>query len=165
MVDLARRRLFSRSPKANIDAQSPQRMPWLVEEQAFVVGCTRCNRCVEACETNIIVKGEAGFPEIDFNKGECTFCHKCAEVCPEPLFISREEKPWHQVVTINQKCLAEEGVECRVCGDNCEYSAIRFRLQVGGIAKPQLNETDCTGCGACIKPCPTNAIEIVRQDT
>lgn len=164
MVDLARRRLFSRTPKAQLDTQAPQRMPWLVDEQAFIADCSRCNKCIDVCETTIIVNGEGGFPEVDFNKGECTLCEKCADVCPEPLFTPRNEKPWNQIAKINDKCLSLQGIECRVCGENCEYAAIKFRLQVGGSAKPTLNESDCTGCGGCIKPCPANAIDIIKQE-
>ncbi len=160
MVDIARRRLFSRTPKAKIDTGIPQRMPWLVDEQSFIDGCSRCNQCVEACETKIIVKGEGGFPEIRFQEGECTLCRKCAEVCPEPLFLPREQQPWQQVAVVGDKCLALQGVECRACGDSCEYAAISFRLQIGGSAKPLLNESLCMGCGGCIKPCPSNAISI-----
>ncbi|MDB1125564.1 ferredoxin-type protein NapF [Vibrio algarum] len=165
MVDIARRRLFSRIPKAQLDTQTPQRMPWLIEEQAFIDGCSRCNKCVDVCETNIIIHGDGGFPELDFDKGECSFCEKCADVCPEPLFLPRADKPWKQVVKITEKCLSFQGVECRVCGENCEYSAIKFRLQVGGSAKPILNESDCTGCGGCIKPCPSNAIDIYKTES
>lgn len=162
MVDLARRRLFSRTPKAQINTEAPQRMPWLVEEQAFIDGCTRCGQCLENCETAIIIKGEAGFPEVDFNLGECTFCEKCADVCPEPLFVPRSQPAWKQVVAIAESCLALNSIECRVCGEMCDYAAIRFQLQVGGTAKPILNEKECVGCGACIKPCPSNAIKISK---
>ncbi|WCE32352.1 ferredoxin-type protein NapF [Vibrio sp. SCSIO 43137] len=162
MVDLARRRLFSRAPKAQISTETAQRMPWLVEEQAFIDGCTRCGKCMEACETAIIFKGEAGFPEVDFNLGECTFCEKCADVCPEPLFVPRTETAWKQTVELADNCLALNGVDCRVCGEMCDYAAITFRLQIGGVAKPILQEKECTGCGACIKPCPSNAIKIKK---
>lgn len=162
MVDIARRRLFSRGPKAVINTELPQRMPWLVDEQAFVSGCTRCGRCLQACETSVIVQGEAGFPEVCFDNGECTFCGKCAEACPEPLFLSLQQKPWNQVAVISDRCLSLNAIECRSCGDMCEYAAIRFRLQAGGTAKPVLNVEDCTGCGACIRPCPVDAITINR---
>lgn len=160
MVDLARRRLFSRKPKAQINTDSPQRMPWLVKEQAFVDGCTRCGKCMEACETAIIIQGEAGFPEVNFSLGECTFCEKCADICPEPLFVPRQQPAWQQVAEIDDTCLSINGVECRICGEMCDYSAISFRLQIGGSAKPILNEKECTGCGACVKPCPSHAIKI-----
>lgn len=177
MVDLARRRLFSRIPKSQLlseigNTQAPQRMPWLVDEQTFIAGCSRCNKCLDVCETAIIIQGDGGFPEVDFSKGECSFCEKCADTCPEPLFsprteplVSRTEKPWKQVAKINDKCLSIQGVECRVCGDNCEYSAIKFRLQVGGSAKPLINEFDCTGCGGCIKPCPSDAIGMYKMES
>ncbi|MDV7104823.1 ferredoxin-type protein NapF [Vibrio sp. TH_r3] len=169
MVDLARRRLFNRGVKQHANTQAPQRMPWLVGESEFIADCSRCNKCINVCETSIIVKGDGGFPEVDFSLGECSFCEKCADICPEPLFtprsepsIPRSELAWQQVARINDKCLSLQGVECRICGENCEYSAIKFRLQVGGRAKPILNEIDCTGCGGCIKPCPANAIDIYR---
>ncbi len=165
MVDLTRRRLFSNISKVRADTQQPQRMPWLVDEPDFIAGCSRCNKCVENCETGIIVNGAGGFPELDFGKGECTFCGQCAEVCPEPLFFSRESQPWQQVATVSDQCLALQGVECRACGDSCEYVAISFQLQIGGTAKPLLDESHCTGCGACVKPCPSDAITIKTWET
>jgi ferredoxin-type protein NapF len=36
---------------------------------------------------------------------------------------------------------------------------------VGGKSTPQLSLNDCTGCGACIAPCPVDAIQISRKNT
>lgn len=160
MVDIARRRLFSRPGKATISTAEPVRMPYLVPEAEFTATCTRCGQCAKACETAIIISGEGGFPEVNFNLGECTFCGKCADVCPEPLFRDKNQQAWQQTAQINESCLSLKGVECRSCGDMCDYGAIKFRLQLGGTAKPILNLDDCSGCGACIKPCPVNAIEM-----
>ncbi|USD68272.1 ferredoxin-type protein NapF [Vibrio sp. SCSIO 43136] len=163
MVDISRRRLFRNASIAK--APSVQRMPWLREDVIFTDVCSRCGKCQEACETKIIVKGDGGFPEVDFSKDECTFCGQCANVCPEPLFRSLQETPWDQVAEISEACLANQGVECRSCSDICEYSAIKFRLQYGGVAQLQLNLKDCIGCGACVKPCPTQAISIKSTGT
>jgi ferredoxin-type protein NapF len=159
-IDIARRRLFVRLPGSEINTAAPHRMPWTVGEQAFTDGCTRCGQCVESCETAIIVSGAGGFPEVDFNRGECTFCGVCGDICPESVFISREQPPWQKIAAIGANCLSYQGVECRSCGDMCEYSAIRFRLLAGRVAEPVLNSDECTGCGACVKPCPVNAITI-----
>jgi ferredoxin-type protein NapF len=139
-------------------------MPWLVDEQAFIADCSRCSKCIDVCETGIVINGEGGFPEVDFSKGECSLCEKCADICPDPVFVTRDQKPWNQIAKISDKCLALQGIECRVCGENCEYAAIKFRLQRGGTATPTLNESDCTGCGGCIKPCPVGAIDIIKQE-
>lgn len=58
------------------------------------------------------------------------------------------------------RCLANRGVECRLCGDACEPRAIRFRLARGGIAALVLDAAACTGCGECLPTCPVGAIEL-----
>ncbi|PWI33213.1 ferredoxin-type protein NapF [Vibrio albus] len=145
-------------PGAKVRTEAPHRMPWTVSEQDFTEGCTRCGKCVEACETAIIITGDGGFPEVDFQRGECTFCGVCADACPVPVFVSREQSPWQKVAEIGESCLSFQSTECRSCRDMCEYSAIRFRLQAGNVAQPVLDVDECSGCGACIKPCPVNAI-------
>lgn len=139
-------------------------MPWAVGEEAFTDGCTRCGKCAEACETAIIIFGAGRFPEVDFSLGECTFCGVCRDVCPEPVFISSEQLPWQKAAVIGDHCLSYQGTECRSCGDMCEYSAIRFRLRAGKVAEPVLDSDECTGCGACITPCPVRAITIENNN-
>ncbi|CAK4075819.1 ferredoxin [Vibrio variabilis] len=154
MVDLAKRRFFSRT---KVD-DSMIRLPWVKESVRFTDLCTRCGKCEQACETSIIRKGDGGFPTVDFSIDECTFCYQCAEVCPEPIFLSKEDRPWNANATINESCLAHQNVECRSCGDMCETMAIKFKLEIGKVAQPNIELDDCTGCGACVSVCPTSSI-------
>ncbi|MBL4830209.1 MAG: ferredoxin-type protein NapF [Aliivibrio sp.] len=158
MVDLSKRRLFRRSSEKGIDTQ--QRMPWIHNQAQFTDDCTRCGKCLDICETNIIIKGDGGFPAIDFTKGECTFCKKCSDVCPEALFDLDVAPVWLHKVTINSDCLATKSVECRSCSELCEPMAIKFQLTIGNVAQPRLDLDKCTGCGACVAICPVSAISM-----
>ncbi|NVD07931.1 ferredoxin-type protein NapF [Vibrio sp. JPW-9-11-11] len=156
MVDLTKRRWF----KANQPQDTFSRLPWLKAAQSFTDICTRCGQCADHCDANIIIKGDGGFPQIDFSLGECTFCYQCATACPEPLFIAKEAQPWALKASINESCLAQQNVECRSCGDMCEPMAIQFRLAIGKVAQPHIEIDTCNGCGACVAACPTASISV-----
>lgn len=68
--------------------------------------------------------------------------------------------PWTIRASIGEHCLALQRVECRICGDQCTVGAIKFQPRVGGVAQPVVDNARCTGCGACVAPCPTRAIGV-----
>lgn len=149
--------------RGRVRAAAPApRPPWAREERDFISSCTRCDACIDACPTAILVRADGGFPAVDFSRGECTFCGDCVTHCaPRALLRPAEgDAPWSSKASIGQACLAAAGVECRVCGENCPVGAIRFRPRIGGVALPQLEAEACTGCGACFAPCPTRAIVV-----
>ena len=155
MSNLTRRDLL----KAKFsNSQQVVRLPWVRNEQNFTDNCTRCGDCISTCPEKIIIKGDGGFPEINFNKGECTFCTECVKSCTENLFLSLDDEPWILKANITDDCLAVKKVVCLVCGEQCETEAISFIPKIGGVSEPNLSIDECTGCGACAKPCPTNAI-------
>lgn len=156
MVDLSRRRLFSR---AKIDTGSV-RLPWITRPDEFVYDCTRCGKCAESCETKIIVSGDGGFPKVDFEIDECTFCYKCADACPESIFKPESDEPWQATIAIEDKCLAYQNIECRSCSEICEAMVISFKPELGRVAQPKLDLDMCNGCGACVSVCPTSAIKV-----
>ena len=125
--------------------REPLRPPWARPEAAFVETCTRGGDCLKACPEHIIVAGRGRFPEIDFQRGATT----------DPVAA-----PWMVTAAIAGNCLSVNSVTCRTCGDCCERGAIRFRLVVGGSAVPEVDDAACTGCGACVAPCPVDAITI-----
>lgn len=84
----------------------------------------------------------------------------------EPHALARETElapPWTLRASIGEACLAEAGVECRICGENCPAGVIRFRPRLGKVAQPQLDAAAYTGCGTCFAPCPTRAIVVKAQ--
>jgi len=157
-MDLQRRNLLR--GKVGTPKQ-PIRLPWLTDADQFSDGCTQCEKCITSCKENIIVKGDGGFPEINFTLGECTFCGACSNVCPEPLFIiNNGQAPWDYHATVNNKCLTYNNISCQSCQDSCEPMAIRFQYAIGKPPSPEINTESCTGCGACVATCPSQAIEI-----
>lgn len=161
MVDIARRGLLTRAWRNAPDAARP---PWAVQESLFVDGCSRCNRCIDACASHILQRGSGGYPAVDFQRGECTFCYACAEACPESLFLSRCARAWDLVAVIGADCLVRQAVECRSCQDSCEHGVITFRPSAGGLWQPRLDSAACTGCGACVAGCPVSVIKMEHSD-
>lgn len=160
-MSLTTRRDFLRGRRAS--APPALRPPWALAEEEFLARCSRCGDCQRACPAGILVGGAGGFPTVDFSHAECSFCGDCLTACtPGALRRAPGQPAWDHRARIGADCLAQRGVECRICGEACGVSAIRFRPRVGGVALPQLDDAACTGCGACLAPCPTQAIAMAQ---
>ena len=155
MPDMKRRFFLTRQSK-----KKGHDLPWLKTPQFFHKHCDQCTKCLTACPEKIIIKGDGGFPCIDFSLGECTFCYQCADACPLPLFLPQSETAWQHKIQINAQCLSKNGVECRSCQDCCEPNAVQFKPVLGGVSQPLINPEKCHGCGACVSPCPVRAISM-----
>ncbi|MCL1078198.1 ferredoxin-type protein NapF [Parashewanella spongiae] len=153
------RRNFFRRKKDNA-----LRPPWTSLEINFIDTCTRCNACIDTCETKVITRGDGGFPELNFSHAECTFCEKCADACPEAIFDKQQSSPWSLIADIQNSCLAYHGIFCQSCKDACEAEAISFALLLKQAPIPTIDTDSCTGCGACVEPCPSNSIRIFKPE-
>lgn len=143
------------------DKAIPLRPPWAVDEISFLDVCTRCGDCISKCPEHILVpETAAGYPRVDFSQGECSLCKACVDVCPSHALNGAQTEPWQIKAKISDKCLATQQVVCRTCGEMCQSEAIRFTPALGGVSLPAIDLESCIGCGACVAPCPTQAIEV-----
>lgn len=152
------------------DRGEPARPPWARAEAGFRAACTGCDDCIRACPETILVKGRDGLPRLSFDVGACTFCGDCVAACPtDALIMAPGDRPfappvsWTFVALVDDACLAPRGLACRICGAQCARGAIRFPVVIGGTAAPVIDTAGCTGCGACVAPCPTDAIRIAED--
>lgn len=157
----------------------PFRPPWAMPEESFVEYCTRCDKCIDACFDELIVKGQGGFPQMDFTQGGCDFCEDCLAVCETNALIKIIDNsdnntpdnqkiaylpPWHIKASIDlTQCLSMNATICRSCGESCEDEVIKFDLKLGGIAEPILDSEHCTGCGSCFSVCPVRVIQLIKE--
>lgn len=146
------------------------RPPWALGEAEFLESCTRCAACIDVCPTRLLVKGSGGFPAADFTPGRapegCTFCGECLAACRDGALHKVEGQPaWSVQAVFGAACLAAQNVVCRTCGEACEARAISFPPRLGGVSLPQLTAAACTGCGACLADCPTQAIRVLPDSS
>jgi len=164
-VSLTKRAFFK--GRLTSSATSPIRPPWAVAEEVFLEACSACDKCVSACEQNLIERGDGGYPHVNFKAGACTFCQDCVSACPDGALvindIDADTAPWHITATISADCLSAQGITCRICGDLCDIQAIRFKLAVGGVANPTVDAAACSGCGACVQSCPSHSITMIQK--
>lgn len=153
------RRLFLRGRVAT-PVQARPRPPWAVAEPQFLARCTRCAACVPACPGGLLTLGDGGYPEISFARQGCDACGACSRACPSGAIGPTTGAPFAWRVQVSEACLARQQVECRLCGDFCDTRALRFVPTQGGISQLQLDPAACTGCGACVAPCPVGALRM-----
>jgi ferredoxin-type protein NapF len=135
--------------------------PWTLRPE-LVEKCTRCGNCAAACPGHVIVMTGSGPAELDFVRGECSFCGECARSCPQSLFDLA--RPITLRARIGDGCLALLGVHCRACSERCDAQAIRFQARLRRPPQPVLDPDLCTGCGACVAPCPVGVVLVSAEE-
>lgn len=175
--------VFAKSAKAVISILSEEVNKKLVrkkirppgaqaEEIDFLVQCTRCDSCIEACPEGVIQKLDASHqgplfltPYMNYENGGCRWCEDfpCIEACPTPALRWNEEKvpprPVAQLVVRLDHCLVTQGQYCDYCKKACP-STIEPALTLEPQKPPRIDFEKCVGCGECAYLCvsPTGPV-------
>ncbi len=147
--------------------KSVVRPPWATAPVQFMSLCDRCGHCRDVCAQRIITLADSGYPRIDFRIGECRFCGDCTRSCPTGALKKPDTStnPWTLRARITERCLAHHGVVCLVCGEQCAVRAISFPRLLAKTSMPVVDPGRCNGCGACVEPCPAQAISMQYAGT
>jgi ferredoxin-type protein NapG len=169
--------------KVNQRASHWIRPPYALDELEFLLACTRCDKCIEACPHDVVFKLPAklgvqvvGTPAMDLlNKG-CHLCKDwpCVEAC-EPRALQFPEVEEGEVLPLaklayaeinTQTCLPYSGPECGACESSCSVEgALKWDM-----TKPYIDPELCTGCGLCREACivdpkAVNIKSLLQQQT
>ncbi len=146
------------------------RPPFAVEELNFLLACTRCDACIEACEYQVIFRLSprlgakvVATPALDLLNHACHLCADwpCVAACetgalrlPEAESGSNPDEPVAPPVLARasidtQRCLPYHGPECGACAGRCPIEgALDWQL-----TRPVINPLHCTGCALCRQAC------------
>jgi ferredoxin-type protein NapG len=170
MVDQAER-------KATRRAARWIRPPFALPELDFLLACTRCGACVEACPHQVVFPLPARFglqaantPALDLLNHGCRLCADwpCVAACepgalqgPETRQTDEESPPPPRLATARidpARCLPYAGPECGACAPACPVPGA---LSWTGT-RPHIEPDHCLGCAQCREACITEppAIEI-----
>ena len=145
----------------------------------FAAHCTGCQLCVSVCPTAVL-RSATGLltlmqPEMGYERGYCRpECTRCGEVCPTGAIhpITRAQKSALQIgraVWKRDLCVAvTSGHPCDNCARHCPVEAITMVPLDAGNPKspriPSVNESRCTGCGACEYLCPARPLSAIHVE-
>lgn len=138
------------------------RPPFALDELEFLLACTRCSACSEACPHHVIFNLPSrlgvevvGTPAMDLLNTACQLCDDwpCVMAC-EPRALKREADeaslPRLALAEIDTAtCLPYNGPECGACKDSCPVDgAMRWQME-----KPMIVTELCVGCSLCREAC------------
>lgn len=143
--------------------------PGVNSRHSYMRRCTACGACTAACPTGVLRPSmrqlgvqHAMQPVMDYGAVAClTDCNACTRVCPSgalvPLTLAEKRRFVIGRVRIRlQNCISYgRGRHCGRCARVCPVRAIEMTQFSDGRIGPMARMDACTGCGLCVKACPS----------
>lgn len=160
--------------RANENARHWIRPPYALDELDFLIKCTRCSDCIEACPHDVLfpLPPKRGLqvvstPAMDLLNKACHLCSDwpCVTACtpgalvqPAPAETDGDNEnntanvPLPRLATASidtTKCLPYKGPECGACAGSCPVP----NALVWDGPLPRIDPEFCTGCAMCREVC------------
>ena len=172
--------LLRQQASANAFAIRP---PGALIEAEFNAKCIKCGQCVLNCPYDTLSLAKAGentpiaTPYFVPAEVPCYMCPDipCVKACPtgalDHSLTKIEDSRMGLAVIDIENCLSWQGLRCEICHRECPVkdTAITIEHHPRKLSKhamfiPLVHSNACTGCGICVKACPTDepAIKVVE---
>lgn len=146
------------------------RPPFAQNEMDFLLACSRCDKCIEACPHDVIFPLSAkngadvmNTPALDLQHKGCHLCADwpCVNACEDNALqlptVEDNDAEEHftqklklAYVAIDTKtCLPYQGPECGACSSSCPVEG----ALLWDRERPLINAEKCTGCALCLEAC------------
>ncbi len=140
-------------------AASLIRPPGALDETMFLAMCLRCGKCAQVCPQQAIKMGQGdkgislGTPYIEPRTTACDLCMECVEVCTSGALrlIDKENVQMGLAEIDQQRCLAWQGDECKLCYTGCPF--YNRGITLIDHKQPVVDPAICVGCGHCEHIC------------
>ncbi|MEZ4742952.1 MAG: 4Fe-4S dicluster domain-containing protein [Bdellovibrionota bacterium] len=136
------------------------RPPGAIPEPEFLVTCTRCGYCAEACpygSIELIENNENSLkdntPTINVFDTPCHYCQDtpCVTAC-EPGALNKKAIGGMGKAKFKQEhCLVTQGQYCDYCFNSCPATIKAITKTDAKI--PEIDQDKCIGCGKCAYIC------------
>lgn len=140
------------------------RPPFALPELDFLLACTRCAACIEACPHGVIFElsakvgaTAAATPALDLTQRGCQLCNDwpCVTACAAHALRRDEESSDQTLPRLaralidRDQCLPYRGPECGACRDSCPVPG----ALVWQGSRPMIDVEQCIGCAQCRSAC------------
>lgn len=146
------------------------RPPGALPESKFLLVCTRCGDCQDACSYGAIhlvgLNGgvRAATPFIDPYYKACEYCEdmSCVKVCQPGALQAEPNAKLGVARLVQQHCLVAQGQYCDYCARSCPpgVKAIKMNQQ----RFPEIDQEACVGCGKCAYICVSQTGKAITID-
>jgi ferredoxin len=151
--------------------------PGAQSSEHFRKHCTACHLCVAKCPSQCIKPsfleyGISGMMQPLMRYKAHSFCNYdctiCSSVCPTGALkpLRTEEKRSLQIgraLFDRSHCMViASQTDCGACAQHCPTQAVRMAAYKNNLRIPQVDTTQCVGCGGCEAVCPARPLKAIR---